>query len=189
MLRKRFYSFYNDLRTQQQLGYIVYSGLRFREGIYTLVFTVQSNSYDSYEIIDRILKYLANAVDDIDDTTEDAFESYKEGIISRKLEPDQRLTGQAGRFWSEIILSDTSGEPPNFVRHQQEARLIADLTLKDFKQFAREVLEPHGAKHHLLVSSVKSQKKVKGGTDKLLSPELFLKIGDPLSFMELWPSI
>ena len=154
-----------------------------------MVFTVQSNSYDSYEIIDRILKYLADVLGDIDDTSEEAFESYKEGIISRKLEPDQRLTGQAGRFWSEIILSDTSQEPPNFFRHQQEAKLITDLTLKDFKRFARDVLEPHGSKHHLLVSSVKSQKGVKAGTEKLIASDLFLKIDDPLAFMESRPSI
>ena len=139
--------------------------------------------------MDRILKYLAKVLDDIDGTSESVLNSYKEGIISRKLEPDQRLTGQAGRFWSEIILSDTSREPPNFFRHQEEAKLITDMTLKEFKQFTRDVLEPHGAKHHLLVSSVKSQKKVKAGTDKLLPPDLFLKIDDPLAFMESRPAV
>lgn len=167
----------------------MYSGLRFREGIYTLVFTVQSNFFDSDEIIDRILKFISRAEEDIDNISEGVFDSFKEGIISRKLEPDQRLTGQAGRFWSEIILSDSSQGPPNFYRPQQEAKLIEDMTLGDFKGFAFEVLNSRGTKHHLLVSAVQSQRIKRGGDGKKTHTVLFREIDDPLKFMQSRPPV
>ena len=43
-------AFYNSLRTQQQLGYIVYSGVRSREGIYSLTMTVQSALVEGAEL-------------------------------------------------------------------------------------------------------------------------------------------
>lgn len=170
-------SFYNSLRTQQQLGYIVYSGLRFREGVYTLVFTVQSSKYDSNEITRRILAFIDKALVDIRDMDDEAFEAFKEGIVTRKLEPDQRLTSQAGRFWSEIVLADTAREP-NFSRHPQEAAVIDALDIDTFKQFALDVLSPNGAASHLLVSQVTSQKTLKSQPN-----DLFEEIIDPLAFI------
>lgn len=185
-------SFYDSLRTKQQLGYIVFSGLRFREGIYTLVFTVQSNLLPANEITDRILTYLDSAVKDIESMDDKTFASYKEGIITRKLEPDQRLTQQAGRFWSEIVLGDKL-QTPNFYRHQQEAGIIKKLSLKDFKAFALNILKEDGAARHLLVSQVTSKKtksKKEGGAvaDGKIE-QRFDVVPDVLTFMSSQPPV
>jgi insulysin len=46
--------FYNSLRTQQQLGYIVYSGIKIREGVRSLTFVAQSSIVDGAELTARI---------------------------------------------------------------------------------------------------------------------------------------
>jgi hypothetical protein len=102
-------SFYNSLRTQQQLGYIVYSGVRSREGVYSLTLTVQSAVADGAELSRRVEAFIENTVAAIGDISDDDLESYKEGLAVRKLEPDQRLTDQAGRFWTEIMESINRG--------------------------------------------------------------------------------
>lgn len=174
-------SFYNVLRTQQQLGYIVYSGLRFREGVYMLVFTVQSNTFSTSEIRKRVLAFVDKAIADVDALTPKAFESFKEGIVSRKLEPDQRLTSQASRLWSEIILADNTGKDPNFMRHYEEAKILEALDIADFKQFAKSFLSSDGANHRLLVSEIISSKSLGGQTTDGVE---FVKIPDALSFMK-----
>lgn len=50
--------FYDDLRTQQQLGYIVGSGARAREGIKHLTLTAQSNIVDGAELTRRIETFI-----------------------------------------------------------------------------------------------------------------------------------
>jgi secreted Zn-dependent insulinase-like peptidase len=121
--------------------------------------------------------------------TNETFDAFKEGIVSRKEEPDQRLTAQASRFWSEIVLSDTSGQDANFFRHQQEADIIRKLDLSTFKKFAREVLTRGGSKHRLLVTAVSSQKNGKQDTDALLSEYPFENISDPVDFMMSLPKV
>jgi insulysin len=50
--------FYDDLRTKQQLGYIVGSGARSREGIKHLTLTVQSSIVDGPELARRIETFI-----------------------------------------------------------------------------------------------------------------------------------
>ena len=157
-------SFYNSLRTQQQLGYIVYSGARSRDGILSLTLTVQSAVVDGAELTRRVEAFVENSVKDLVDISDEEFESYKEGIAVRKLEPDQRLTDQAGRFWAEIMETrghrgDTEEEvPPLFNRYELEVKAIRAVSKQQFVQFGRDFLSPDGSKRRLLVSQITSQK-------------------------------
>ena len=95
-------AFYNSLRTQQQLGYIVYSGVRAREGICSLAMSVQSAILGGDELAQRIEAFVDAFTAEkggLGQISQDDFVSYQQGLIVRKLEPDQRLTAQAARFW------------------------------------------------------------------------------------------
>ena len=83
-------SFYNSLRTQQQLGYIVYSGLRVKEGLYSMCFTVQSAVASGAELARRIESFVADiALPQVQKLGPAEFDAFKQGIITRKEEPDQ----------------------------------------------------------------------------------------------------
>lgn len=155
--------FYNELRTQQQLGYIVFSGLRAREGLYTLTLTVQSNVLDAASITERVEAYLAQALAELTTMPADSFEAFKEGIRVRKLEPDQRLTGLATRLWSEIVLSDI--EKPLFDRYKREVDELDRLNQKQFNAFVESILAPDGSRRRLLVSEITSKQQAKQGAD------------------------
>ena len=149
--------FYNDLRTKQQLGYIVYSGLKFREGVYSLVFVVQSSLLHGDELINKIEDFInAEAIPTLRDMSKDMFDSYCNGIIVRKAEPDARLTSQANRFWSEILCASALNTKPNFDRHVDEINAIKHMKMSDFILFCEEFLI--GKNRRLLISSVKSKK-------------------------------
>jgi insulysin len=104
--------FYNSLRTQQQLGYIVSASLQKREGIRLINFVVQSSVADGAELRRRVEAFLRDEVPIfVDSLTEESLEVYKQGIAVRKLEPDQRLTSQASRFWGEIVSRSVAEAP------------------------------------------------------------------------------
>ena len=100
--------FYDDLRTRQQLGYIVGSGVKSREGVNSLYLIAQSSVVDDDELSRRIETFLDDFVVKMSEINDSDLESYKEGIVSRLLEPDQRLTQHANRLWGEIITSSIS---------------------------------------------------------------------------------
>jgi insulysin len=166
--------FYHSLRTQQQLGYIVSASLHRREGIRYLTFLAQSSVADGAELTRRIETFLDAEVDRVlDELTEDDLGVFKQGITVRKLEPDQRLTSQAGRFWTEIMsqsvaqlhLESAAGEDgktiptvptPLFDRRAQEVAALQKITLDDFKAFARSFLTAECGQRRLLVSQISS---------------------------------
>jgi secreted Zn-dependent insulinase-like peptidase len=75
-----------------------------------MTFTAQSAVVSGAELSRRIEAFIESWIQDLVDDPEDHlsqedYEAYQEGIIVRKLEPDQRLTAQAGRLWAEIVNS------------------------------------------------------------------------------------
>jgi insulysin len=155
--------FYDSLRTRQQLGYIVYAGVKAREGFPSLLFVVQSSLLDGPQLSERIAeflfdsKYLPSIIDGLSDS---AFDAFKAGIRTQKLEPDQRLTSQAGRFWAEISSQELPEYPPLFDRSQREVNALDKVTKAGFQTFARDFLA--GARRRLLVSEVTSPLQNKG---------------------------
>lgn len=179
-------AFYNSLRTQQQLGYIVYSGVRSREGIYSLTLTVQSALVDGAELSRRIEAFVESAIITASKITREELESYQEGLAVRKLEPDQRLTSQAGRFWGEIVESEN--EEPMFDRHEKEVKAIRAVTTKQFGEFAKEFLSPDGSKRRLLVSQVTSTKTTTSTLTPPLEP-IDAKLSIPVYLTEITDEI
>ena len=87
--------------------------------------------------------------------SESDFAAYKKGIISKKMEPDQRLTAQAGRFWSEICQQRGEDEPI-FDRSHREVEVLETVSKAEFVAFATDLLDGDGTR--LLVSEITSEK-------------------------------
>lgn len=155
--------FYNTLRTQQQLGYIVYSGIRSREGVYSLTLTVQSNILSGEGLSRRIEDYLDTAITELTNLSAADFEAFKEGIRVRKLEPDQRLSTHASRFWSEISMSPV--EEPLFDRYVREVNVLNKIKQSEFNTFVRDFLGRGGTKRRLLVSEITTQRPLPAATE------------------------
>lgn len=192
--------FYNSLRTQQQLGYIVYSGVKVRADVFrNLVFVVQSSIVDGAELTSRVEKFIDEEVPTLLETlSEKQFKSFQEGIAVRKLDPDQRLSSQAGRFWSEILV-DAGNQvaaavgmeervkegKPMFERRVAEVAALKSIKLSDFKKFTNSFLSINGDKRRLLVSQITS---VKGDKDKdttsVSDKSMLAEISDELTFRD-----
>jgi secreted Zn-dependent insulinase-like peptidase len=158
--------FYNLLRTQQQCGYIVNSQLSVIDDVYTLSLLVQSSEKSTNELTARMegfVEYFLRTV--LKDMTHDTFDNYKQGRITTKLEPDQRLTEQATRFWSDIYsaakfddencsASDSWRAEPQFYRLIDEVKVLRDMTLPEIRQAAEALLSVKSTQRRLIVSQV-----------------------------------
>lgn len=82
---------YDTLRTQQQLGYLVWSGARSDFGISAYRVLVQSPTHPPHELDQRIEAWLGSMADYIKGLTPAEYAAYREGVIGRKLEKDKSL--------------------------------------------------------------------------------------------------
>jgi len=123
--------FYEDLRTKQQLGYIVSSGLRAIGKTRFLGFIVQSSVATNDKLTTEILKYLDNVKPKLlEGLSEGDFAVYVKSLIERKTDPDKQLVAEVTRNWGEI----GSGRL-EFNRVQSEVGALLDLKKSDLLEF------------------------------------------------------
>jgi insulysin len=127
--------FYEDLRTKQQLGYIVSSGLRSMGKTRFMGLIVQSSVASTEKLTTETLKYLDKVrPNQLQKLSKGDFAVYVKSLIDRKTEPDKQLASEATRNWGEI----GSGRL-QFDRVQREVAALLDLTKDDMLDFWDEL--------------------------------------------------
>jgi secreted Zn-dependent insulinase-like peptidase len=117
--------------------------------------------------------------------TDTEFEEYRQGILVRKEEPDQRLSIQAGKFWSEISLRDV--EEPLFDRYEREVKFLRSLKKEEFLSFCKQLLDLNGDRRRLLISQITSQKNA--NKEKPIDKYVYQEINDELAFLQNQPQL
>jgi insulysin len=100
--------YFNDLRTEQQLGYAVFvtpSVLRRTPG---LAFVVQSPVAGASALVQATGKFLADYRRVLAAMSPAEFDDYKQGLIGRLLESDKNLGARSMRYWSDLDVGFTS---------------------------------------------------------------------------------
>lgn len=95
--------FYEELRTKQQLGYIVQSGPTEAEGVRALVFNVQSSVLPPPQVVERIDAFLASFRARLASLPEAELATNREAFATQATDIDKRLGQQASRLWGEIV--------------------------------------------------------------------------------------
>ena len=92
---------FDELRTKQQLGYIVFVTGWNARGSMGLRFLLQSEREPVY-LESRVEAFLEAYKTQLAATTPEEFEKQKEGLISQKLEKLENLHSECSRFWSHV---------------------------------------------------------------------------------------
>ena len=93
--------FFETLRTQEQLGYIVTSGRRSMFGVQGIRFLVQSEKHSAF-VDNRIELFIASMEAFITDLTDEQFKNHVASLTSYLQEKAKTLSEEAGRYWQEI---------------------------------------------------------------------------------------
>ncbi|KAI9740448.1 MAG: hypothetical protein M1834_005028 [Cirrosporium novae-zelandiae] len=127
---------FDQLRTKEQLGYIVFSHANV--GRTTMAFQILIQSERSAEYLDRRIDALLFGFSTyLNDLKEEDFERYKHSLITRKLEKIKNLDQEFDRMWNAI-----TNERFNFQQHEQDAETIKILTKADIIDFYKQYIDP-----------------------------------------------
>ncbi|VVC34289.1 Hypothetical protein CINCED_3A004705 [Cinara cedri] len=146
-------SCFNILRTQEQLGYIVFSSSSRIRGVLSMRIIVQSDRTPMY-VDSRIESYIDTIQELLENMSDEEFEKYKDALTVKLLEKPKGLMKQAAVYLLEIDTQDY-----NFNRAQIEAEALKSIVKSDIVQFYAEQISRSSPKRQKLAVHVKSTLK------------------------------
>lgn len=120
--------FYQQLRTQEQLGYIVnanYSPLLEAPGIALMV---QSPDTDSDTIAERMDAFMQATGERLDNLSDETLAASRQAVHDRLRQRDTSLQGMANRYWQATALEEV-----RFDRRDRLAALALDVSVDDIR--------------------------------------------------------
>lgn len=118
--------FYDTLRTEQQLGYIVNAGTMPILKTNGLVLYIESPVADPLQLETSIDAFLTDYAGELTAMAQPMFADIKAGLVTELRQPPQRLNSLNARYWSDILIEEYTEDST-----LQMADAIEALTLDD----------------------------------------------------------
>ncbi|WP_299734308.1 insulinase family protein [uncultured Endozoicomonas sp.] len=131
--------FFNVLRTEQQLGYVVFAGPRPFEKHPGIIFVVQSPKLDPTGLEGRVEQFLQSQKAAFASLTNEELEQYRQGLIGDLLKKDDNQDERNNRFWQGIASGET-----DFDNRERIAEAVRQLTPADMQAALDRLLENKG---------------------------------------------
>ncbi|XP_033106697.1 insulin-degrading enzyme-like [Anneissia japonica] len=141
---------FDTLRTQEQLGYIVFSGVRRSNGVQGLRVIIQSNKVPSY-LDSRVEAFLMQMKDHITNMKQEDFEQQVSALAVKRSVKPKKLTTECRKYWSEI----SSGQY-NFDRDSIEVACLKNITKENLIDFFNNYIDISAPKRHKISVYVKT---------------------------------
>ncbi len=166
--------FYQQIRTEQQLGYIVSANYMPVLTVPGIAFVVQSPSHDESMIYQAVEQFLADFSAKVGGITQEQFDQHKQAVINDLLEAPKNLHQQTEQFWRAIALHDAT-----FDRKAKIAAHVDAISLADFQSAYQQYFQSE--KNRMLLLQTQADDV------KMKSLEVFNKIEDIKQFKSLRP--
>ncbi|KAI8847500.1 Metalloenzyme, LuxS/M16 peptidase-like protein [Chytridium lagenaria] len=127
---------FNILRTKEQLGYIVFSGLRKQTGMIGFRVIIQSER-DPWILEDRILAFFTALRVILVEMTDEEYAKNVNSMASRLTEKDKNLNEESNRWWAHI-----SSRYYDFNQNLRDAEKVKFITRDDILRFFDEIVSP-----------------------------------------------
>ncbi|TIC14554.1 a-pheromone processing metallopeptidase Ste23 [Wallemia mellicola] len=150
---------FDQLRTKEQLGYMVFSGMRKSIGAMGFRVLIQSERPPAF-LEQRIEEFYDVTVKNLlESMTEEAFEKNKNSLMEEKLEKPKNLNNESSRLWVEL-----SGGYYDFTRRLKEVESTKKITKEDILNFFYTYIHQSSDKRsklstHLVSQSIPEQYK------------------------------
>ncbi len=118
--------FFTELRTKQQLGYIVHAGRHYRRRVLGLRFIVQSASHDPLAIQQRIEGFIPVMTIQLAGLSAAKLEDYRRNVIAKLRQPEKNISERHQRLRNEAI--ELEG---NFAYRQQVIAALGKITKEE----------------------------------------------------------
>ena len=143
--------FFNALRTEQQLGYVVSGRYLPLARVPGVAFMVQSPSHSIGEINQRMNDFIHDYFRFVNVQDDAWFEQQKQALLTQLQEKPKSLAEQTAEFWNDLALAYTG-----FDHREQQISVLQKMTRKDLLDTYRNVLLEKQHRELLLVSPGKA---------------------------------
>lgn len=141
---------FHELRTVQQLGYMVFQGVQDFDGFAGMYVIIQSTVADPDTLLDRIEQFLRGARTTLlEEMTKETLQDYVTALIASKAEPEQTLGARTRRFANEL-----SSGFLKFDRYQREIDELKKLKKEDVLNMFDEYIAGNGKNVRKVVSQI-----------------------------------
>ncbi|MCL1143576.1 insulinase family protein [Shewanella gaetbuli] len=123
-------TFFHELRTKQQLGYMVGTGYLPLNRHPGMIFYIQSPSNGPRVLLEAIDEFIADFSYAVMQITNEQWESTKHGLINQIMEHDSNLKTRGQRYWVSLGNRDYK-----FNQRESVASQVAQLTRADLIKF------------------------------------------------------
>ncbi|CAK7218316.1 hypothetical protein SEUCBS140593_003506 [Sporothrix eucalyptigena] len=127
---------WDQLRTKEQLGYVVFSGARSSTNNMGFRFLVQSERTPQY-LEERVDSFLTEYFKTLESMSETDFEGHKRSLIAKRLEKSKNLYQETSKHWVQI-----NNEFYDFEYAKRDAEEIKLVTKADMIEFFRYYVHP-----------------------------------------------
>lgn len=138
--------FFNQIRTEQQLGYLVGSGYIPYNRHPGIGFYIQSPNHPAEYLIDAIHLFLQRTVENIEQFSP-IWEALKKGVMKQLMEKDTNLSMKSQRLWMAIGNQDST-----FTYNAQMTQTILDTNFYELKAYLVSLLNRQGFGEAILYS-------------------------------------
>jgi len=119
--------YYQYMRTEQQLGYVVVATAFPQQTVPGLLFVVQSPTATPNEIMQQSQIFFENFAPQLAATTPEEFAAFKEGLVTLLLEKAKNMPEKAGQFWQEITVGRYSFDTRSAIAEQVKTLTLDDI--------------------------------------------------------------
>lgn len=154
-------SFFNEIRTEQQLGYIVASQVDRFGLVGRLGLAIQSNVKTPDFLLGAVDEFVRGFRTKLSRISEAQFSRYKIAIVEKIVKPDERLDEEGARWWQEITLFEYSWR-----RRAEEAEVVRLITKTDLLDFFDRFISESASQRRRLVTAVFTRGR---GQDKAMA--------------------
>ncbi|MCE9679540.1 insulinase family protein [Shewanella sp. AS1] len=123
-------TFFHELRTKKQLGYMVGTGYLPLNRYPGMIFYIQSPSTGPLQLLQAIDEFIADFNYAVMQITNEQWQQTKQGLINQIMEHDPNLKTRGQRYWSSIGNKDYQ-----FNQRESVVEQIADLTRAELIKF------------------------------------------------------
>ncbi|MBT4963455.1 MAG: hypothetical protein HON32_04680 [Francisellaceae bacterium] len=138
--------FFDELRTTQQVGYVVAARADSSYKQLGVQFIIQSPNYKQRDLLHRVDKFISDEYDQIKTLPERELEEHKSSIYDNLLDKPKDISSSLGQHWNILSKEDT-----DFDRNEKIAELVMKISKDELLEFYKEVLITND-KHLLIVN-------------------------------------
>lgn len=167
---------FNELRTNEQLGYIVHTSVKTNgDNVKGVLFLIQSDSFDPVHMDGRIEAFIERLREKIESMSEDEFKVNIDAVCDSFREKDKNIGEESSKYWN-VLQNNTY----MFKRLKLIANEVEKITKDEVLEFHDQFLKKEGPFRKKLSVQIFAKQHMENFNDPV--PEDSIQIDDPAEF-------